>query len=172
MPLVNGGDTHRDKERSMCMDDGWALVVRSVGRRELESSPGAQAAMKKEWDAFRSLGTWDEKGVRPWAQVSEEARKQGVKAHVGRIFGICVEKGSELPEGSPGRKFKGRVVFQGNQVRDEENLGALFNDLGSSPATMAAGRFVDFYGLLKGHKIEQADAVRAYTQAPLMGVTT
>jgi len=81
-----------------------------------------------------------------WAKVCADARAQGLKAHAGRIFGICVEKGSELPKGTPGRNYKGRVVFQGNNVRDEDNLGALFNDLGSSPATMAAGRFVDFYG--------------------------
>ena len=37
---------------------------------------------------------------------------------------------------------------------------------------MSAGRFIDYYGLLRNHALEQADAVRAYTQAPLMGVTT
>ena len=49
-------------------------------------------------------------------EVSAEARRTGAKAHVGRICEICVEKGSELPYGDPGRKFKGRVVFQGNEV--------------------------------------------------------
>ena len=91
---------------------------------------------------------------------------------MGRVFGICVERGSELPAGSPGRKFKGRVVFQGNSVRDEENYNALFSDLGSSPANVSSDRFLDCYGLLAGHAIQMADAVRAYTQAALTGAAT
>ena len=31
--------------------------------------------------------------------------------HWGSIFDLCTEKGSELPDGDPLKKFKGRVVF-------------------------------------------------------------
>ena len=41
--------------------------------------------------------------------------------HVGIMFEICVEKGSELEPNDPQRKYKGRVVFRGNQVIDENN---------------------------------------------------
>lgn len=37
---------------------------------------------------------------------------------------------------------------------------------------MTAGKFADFYGSLVGSTIEQADVVRAYAQAPLMGTRT
>ena len=50
--------------------------------------------------------------------MAAEGRKSGTKVHVGRIFDICAEKGSELPVGDPARKCKGRAVFQGNQVKD------------------------------------------------------
>ncbi len=53
------------------------------------------------------------------ADVREEAKKKGIRMHVGMVFGFCMEKGSELPEGSQGRKYKGRVVFRGSAVRDE-----------------------------------------------------
>ena len=43
----------------------------------------------------------------------------------------------------------------------------MFQELGSHPPTMEAGRSCDAYGLFEGHKIEQADAKRAYTQAKL-----
>ena len=88
------------------------------------------------------------------------------------VFRICVEKGSELPEKDPRRKFKGRVVFRGNDVRDESHFMATFQDLGSAPASMSSGKFLDFLGLLPGWKIMQADAVRAYTQAILNGTST
>jgi hypothetical protein len=114
--------------------------------------------MKIDWDKLKALGTWDESRVAEWSTVAIQARKSGQKAHVGLVFGICVEKGSELPEGSPGRKFKGRYVFQGNNVKDENWDVAVFNELSSAPASMAAAKAVDTFGLLSDHTIEQCDA--------------
>jgi hypothetical protein len=94
---------------------------------------------------------------------------------MGYLFGICVEKNSELPAGHPSRKFKGRVVFQGNRVVDQNWQRAVFEDLGNSPATMDASRAADCYGCAPGHSIQQADAEQAYIQAeseghPLLGL--
>ena len=47
-----------------------------------------------------------------------------------------MEKNAELPEGHRGRKFKGRVVFDGSDVVDQDKNVALFQELSSSPATM------------------------------------
>ena len=114
---------------------------------------------------------WKVDGVRQWFDVAKEAKTKGVKAHMGNVFGICVEKGSEMPKAHKGRKFKGRYVYQGNQVVDEYQEAALFNELGSSPATLEGAKAVDAYGCLPNHKIQQADASAAYTQA-FMGDTT
>ena len=61
--------------------------------------------------------------------------------------------------------MKYRVVFQGNNVVTQNWETALFQDLGSSPASMEAGKAVDAYGCMMGHDIEQADAEQAYVQA-------
>ena len=37
-------------------------------------------------------------------------------------FDICVEKNSELEDGDPRKKYKGRVVFLGDTVRDEDGF--------------------------------------------------
>ena len=50
---------------------------------------------------------------------------------MGRLFGLCVQKGAELPDGDKRKKFKYRVVFQGNQVVTQNWEVALFQDLGS-----------------------------------------
>ena len=89
--------------------------------------------------------------------------------HFARVFDLCVEKGSELPVGHPERKYKGRAVLQGDQVKDQNWEAALFQDLGSSPAAMEASRAADAYGMLPGHDIEVADADQAYTQSYLEG---
>ena len=120
---------------------------------------------------------WDESTVREWGAVSREARKRKEKdpnytIHMGRLFGLCVQKGAELPDGDKRKKFKYRVVFQGNQVVTQNWEVALFQDLGSSPATMEAGKYVDAYGCAPGHSCEQADAEQAYVQAELQGVET
>ena len=80
-----------------------------------------------------------------------DARARNVKANVGLVFGIVVEKNHELPEHDPKRKYKGRAVFQGNNVWDEEGNWAVFQELGSCPATMEAARCADPYGLMPGH---------------------
>ena len=59
------------------------------------------------------------------------------------------------------------MVFGGNDVRDQSAEAALFQDLGSSPATMEASEFCDMFSLLEGHAAQQVDAVSAYTQAKL-----
>ena len=49
---------------------------------------------------------------------------------------------------------------------------AIFQDLGSCPATMETGKIADAYGCFPGHDVEQADADQAYVQADLSGTET
>ena len=117
-------------------------------------------------------GCWDEDLVEEMHVVKARARRRNATMHFGKIFGICVEKGSELPVGVKNRKFKGRYVFQGNDVRDQNWEAAIFQELGSSPAAMEAGNSCDFYGLLPGNSSEQSDAEQAYCQTLLGGTVT
>ena len=65
------------------------------------------------------------------------------KVHVGRVFGICVEKNHELPEGDKRRKMKGRHVYGGDNVKDEHGQHAIFQELSSTPANMESSKCVD-----------------------------
>ena len=121
------------------------LVARPVNRKEIRSNPKAQASLDVEWVKLEKKDAWLYDTVQEWKDVALKAKKQGKKVHIGKVFEICVEKGSELPVGHELRKFKGRTVFQGNNVRDENSDVALFSELGSSPATMEAGKAVDAY---------------------------
>lgn len=87
---------------------------------------------------------------------------------MGRFFGFMVEKNFESPEH---RKFKYRVVYQGNNVVTQNYEIAMFQDLGSAPASMEAGKAGDCYGCFHGNAIEQADAEQAYVQAKFEGGT-
>jgi hypothetical protein len=146
-----------------------AHVCRQLNRKDIRAEEGAIAALQKELAGLRAAGNWDETGVREWHHVSSESKRSGVKVHIGRIFGIVVEKNTQLKKGDPARKFKGNLVFQGNDTRDEWSHLALFDDVSSSPAAMEAGKAVDAFGLLPGHAVEQADAQQAYIQSDLGG---
>ncbi|CAE7497332.1 NaCP60E, partial [Symbiodinium natans] len=178
MPTVPHEPEHREKISSNLpvsedeVRELFALVARPVGRREILEDPKAQAALDVEWNKLMVKKAWDMGSVREWKDVSDEAIKKGKKVHVGKVFEICVEKGSELPKGDPQRKFKGRTVFQGNNVKDENSDQALFSELGSSPATMEAGKALDAYGHAPGNDCQQADGKQAYTQTTLKGKET
>ena len=70
---------------------------------------------------------------------------------------------------NPHRKFKGRVVFLGDRVKDGWGYAAAFEELSSSPASMEAGKMCDMWGCLPGHKCESSDGTQAYTQSNLGG---
>ena len=149
-----------------------AYIARSVGSAETERNPGALKAKDSEWDKLWSQHVWDHTTIKSYHNVMYEARCAGKYIHLGALFGICVEKGSELPDGDPRKKYKYRVVFQGNRVVDQNMDEAQFADLGSAPATTEAARLCILKGLLPGNKVEQADARQAYIQAKLGGTET
>ena len=110
-----------------------ACVARPVGKREIEAEPKAQEAVRKEWDRLWKKEVWDASTVREWTDVAAEARRDGREIHMGRLFGICVEKAAELPKDDPRRKYKYRVVFQGNNVVTQNWEAALVPKPGFQP---------------------------------------
>ena len=110
--------------------------------------------------------------MREWADVAGDARRATEEVHMGMLFGFVVEKNPDLPAGDSRRKFKGRVVLQGNNVVNQNWEAAMLQDLGNAPATMEASRIADCYGCFPGHACQQADAEQAYIQAPLKGTPT
>ena len=101
-----------------------ACVARPVTKDEQKRADSKRRlkhdeCKKTEWDRLTTGKVWKYDtiaDVREWNDVAEQFRKSGKTVHLGRLFGIMVEKGSELPEDDSRRKFKYRVVFQGNNV--------------------------------------------------------
>ena len=103
-----------------------------------------------EWDKLIVQKCWDAAKVREWKDVRREAGGDLENIHIGSLHELCVEKGSELPDGASGKKYKGRVVFLGDRVRDGAGHAAAFEELSSSPASMEASKWCDMYGMLPG----------------------
>lgn len=89
--------------------------------------------------------------------------------HFGSLRAICHEKHSELPKHL--RKYKGRVDFRGDTVKDIDGFCAVFSEQGTSPNHMAATKFIDAITRMPGMDEEDLDAMSAYTQVELKNVS-
>lgn len=99
--------------------------------------------------------------------VMGERRAAGTTVHFGCVYYTCVEKNPNSPPGTPCRKYKGRAVFHGNNVKVQGGYLATCQELASCPPTMSASKVADFYPYLEGHYGAQADAEMAHTQTNL-----
>ena len=121
MPRADSGnDPHRCKQPRATFGLP-AAVAQPVSRKQMEKIPLALEAREVEWARLRKKSVWDEDSVREWSDVAAEARAKKRKGpnyviHMGRLFGLCVLKGCEMAVNDKRRKYKYRVVFQGNQV--------------------------------------------------------
>ena len=170
MPCATSVTTgHREKNPAVksCFN---AMVTRPVTRKEMTSNPKAMEAFMKEWKGLWDQEVFDFSTTREYDDVVAEAKKRGEKIHMARVHGLIYEKNYQLKEDDPARKFKGRGVLLGDQVKDQNMEAALFQDSGNSPATFDASRWADYYGCLPGHDVQMADAIQAYIQAKLSGV--
>ena len=78
-----------------------AAAARPVTKKELHNTPAAMQTLLKGAARLQARDTWDITSVSEWSDVAQEAKREGNKAHVGRIFPIVVQRSSELPDGHP-----------------------------------------------------------------------
>jgi hypothetical protein len=114
------------------------------------------AVTQKAWDLFSVMEKDD---------VIQNATDKKKKVYFGSLMDSCHEKHSELEAHL--RKYKGRVVFRGDQVRDETGFYAVFSEQGTSASHQSGAKFVDAIARMPGCSGGDSDAVGAYTQCPL-----
>lgn len=110
--------------------------------------------------------TWDLRTMKPQREVELQAQKEGRKVHFGMAYGFVVVKHSELPEDQ--QIYKGRVVFRGNNVKDESGYTAVFSEQGSSSSHSSASNILDTVGHMPHNDVEVGDVKSAYTHAPML----
>ena len=127
--------------------------------------PAAKAAVDKEWEKLEKNPAWNLTKVRSKSEVIDEARTKGIKVHFASLMDICHLKNAELE--AKHQKYKGRVVFRGDFVKDDSGSYAVFTEQGSSACQMTAAKVMDIISRLPGCAGEAADAVSAYTQVKM-----
>ena len=142
--MLGGKQHHREKDAELLSEatfcsiaqllHAYSYVAKVLKPKEWRSIPEAVKVVQTEYDKLKQRGAWDTNRVREWKDVvAESVAKRKIDPEAkgplrGMLFPICVVKHSEDPKK---RKYKGRVVFQGNNIRDEFGLQEFFLDQGS-----------------------------------------
>ena len=84
-------------------------------REEMKADPLALKAIWEEGQGVREKQVWDDTSVMEKADRLAQAQEQNKVIHIADVMPIASIKFWETPSK---RKYKGRLVFRGDQVRD------------------------------------------------------
>ena len=143
----------------------YSVVHKFLPMPQAMKIPAAKAAMGKEWEKLEKIPAWNITKVRNISEAIDEARTKGRKVHFASLMEICHLKNAELE--AKHQKYKGRVVFRGDVVKDDSGSYAVFTERGSSASQMTAAKIMDIISRLPGCDGQAADAVSACTQVKM-----
>ena len=103
----------------------------------------AKAAADKELEKLRKLPAWQVTKVKSKIEVIEKARKEGRTVHFATSMDLYHFKNSELEQKF--QKYNGRVVLQGDVVKDDSGSHAVFKEQRSSVSQMTAAKSFGCY---------------------------
>ena len=127
--------------------------------------PDAKAAVDKEWKKLETIPAWNLEKVKSKKKVILQAQRDNRKVNFAFLMDICHTKNAELEPKL--QKFQGRVVLQGNIVKDDSGAYAAFAEQGLSASQMTVAKMMDVRTRLQGCDGQAADAASAYTQEKL-----
>ena len=137
------------------------LVHKFIPMPQARKIPAAKAAVDKEWEKLEKNSAWNLTKVRSKKEVIDEARTSGAKVHFASLMDICHLKNAELE--ARHQKYKGRVVLQGDIVKDDSGSYAVFTEQGSSVSQMTAAKVMDIIS-----RLPRCDGQAAETQYQLI----
>jgi hypothetical protein len=158
---------HDHREREVLHESSdfvFGAIHKLLTRKEMLNSPDALKAIKEEAVAMRDMKVWDDSTVIEKDKLLSQARAKGNTIHLAELMSICSIKFWEVPSK---RRYKGRIVFRGDQVRDQWGGAAKFGSMYSTPTNVQAINIAILFGLMKKHELRVADATKAFLQALL-----
>ena len=104
----------------------YNLVHKFIPMPQAMKILAAKAAVDKEWEKLKKISAWNLTKVRSRQEVIDEARTMGAKVHFASLMDTCHLKNPELE--AKHQKYKGRVVFRGDIVKDDSGSYAVFTE--------------------------------------------
>ena len=150
---------------SISLSSTSALLTRNLTKKEWLANPDAVAAVEKEAMGLRENGTWDDESVTTLHKLRADARAKGKKLRVAEILTLCGIKHAELSAAE--HRLKGRIVYRGDRVLDENNQLVFFSETSTNPTALTALNACLWYGCLPNNSVSCSDAIQAYLQSEL-----
>ena len=142
-----------------------ATIYKLLTRDEMRNDPRAIKAIQDEGKGVREKNVWSDASVMEKSERIPLAKQEGKTIYLAEVMPLASIKYWESPER---RKYKGRLVFRGDQVRDTWGGAAQFGEMYLTPTNIQAINLAIYYGILLGYKITTADCTRAFLQALLI----
>ena len=131
------------------------LIDKKVWKHDLSAVSEAQ----KEAQGLIDAGTWGYKNVIPRHELERQARQSGTKVAIGRLMTIMIWKNAES---ATEKRLKARIVFLGNNVKDEFGLACELQEIKIIPTPIAGLNINLACGLRSWNKTSQSDVIKAY----------
>ena len=142
-----------------------AVVTKSLTKKEWSNDPKALEALRQEAAGLRSNNTWDDSSVAPLHEIRSWARAKGVHIKVAELLTLVGIKHHEL---EPAHwRWKGRIVYRGDMVRDQFSNVVLFEQTATTPTSLVALNAAIWYACRKGNAASCSDAIQAFLQSKL-----
>ena len=146
-------------------DRPYGLVTKSLSRSVWLNDERGVAAVMKEAEGLRANKTWLDETAAELSVLKARARSQGIRVKVADLLTLCGIKHHEL---SPELwKYKGRIVYRGDNIRDQNDQIILFDETSTTPTSLVALNLCLWFGCRAGCKTSGADAVQAFLQSDL-----
>ena len=139
----------------------YSLVHKFIPMPRALKISDAKAAVEKKWKKLEKIAAWQLTKVSNKKEVIDEARK----VHFASLMDICHLKNAEWEPQF--QKYKGRVLLQGDTVKDDSGSNAIYTEHRSSASPMTAAKVMDIISRLPGCAGQAADAVSAETQVKM-----
>ena len=131
----------------------YAGIHLLLDRKDWHKHQGWKEAIHKKLNGILENGTWNYDEV-----ISrEDLINRNQPMYVGRLMIILSVKYWEVPEL---RRLKARIVFRGDDIRDQDKNLAVLQEAKVNPSGLAGINANLAYGSLKGHTSSQSDVVR------------
>jgi hypothetical protein len=140
-------------------------ATKFLTKKEWSNDPRALEALKQEAAGLRSNNTWDDSSVAPLHEIRSWARKVGV--HI-KVAELLILVGIKYHEFEPAHwRWKGRIVYRGDMVRDQFSNVVLFEQTATTPTFLVALNAAIWYAFRKGNTASCSDAIQAFLQLEL-----
>lgn len=146
-------------------ESAHAFVTKNLSRSEWMNDERGLKAVQDEADGLRRNHTWDDASVTTLGNLRQQSKASGNSVKVAALHVLCGIKHFEQP--CDAWKYKGRIVYRGDQIRNESNELVLYADTATTPTALVALNLALFYGSCEYNAISLSDAIQAFLQAPI-----